>query len=178
VTSTPQAYDLSDVQIGSEDLPAGFMPFDLSAFGMDESTFSQGEYEIENFTFFLSMLPPEFVFSFLVQAHDRSDQAAMDLLLDNPEIMLNRMTSQVGEVKEQRVWTDVPEVGEKAAGVSVVLDMDGQNFEMDMLVFRRASVAVFVARMYPADGNPRVSVPDIATLLDQRLQNALKVGTP
>jgi len=174
-TSTPafKAYDLTGVRISAEDLPPGFMPFDISTFGMDVSEFGDGQYDIENFDFYLSMFPPEFVFTFLIQAKSEAEQAEVDAILENPEAMLDQLAFQIGELREQKVLTDVPEVGDKSSGVTVLMTMAGQEYQVEMIVFRRASVVGFAGDMHAPNRDPRASVGDIALLLDERLEVAI-----
>ena len=170
----PGAYDLSDVQIRVEDLPQGFFPIDLSMFGMPGfEDFAEDSDDIENYSSLVSMAPPEVVISFLIQADSQTEQSKMDLYLNDPELMINKMTSEMGEPKEQQILTDLPPLGDQATGVRVVFRMGDQDFVMQMIVFRRDWTAVFAVSAHPAGTDSAVSVNDMATLLDERLQNAL-----
>ncbi len=57
--------------------------------------------------------------------------------------------------------------------LSLVTEMEGQDFRIDMILFRREWVLGAAARMYPDGVKPNVSVNDMSLLLDERLQAAL-----
>jgi hypothetical protein len=163
------------VHIRPGDLPGTFIQVDVASLGIDESQLSLGEYHIENLDFFMSFSPPESVFVFLVQANSAADQTTVDLLLDNPETLINVLTSRIGtEVSDKEVLTDLPKIGEKASGLSMVIESADQNLRMDIVVFRRQSVVGFAATMYPDGGEASVSVEQVAILLDGYLETALQ----
>jgi hypothetical protein len=140
---------------------------------MDVDEFAGEGYEIENFDFYLSIFPPEFAFAFLMQAKSEADLVQVDAILENPEAMLDRLASEVGELKDQEMLTDVPEIADKSSGVSVVMEMAGQDYRVNMVVFRRESVVGFVGVMHAPSRDARASVNELAVLLDERLNEAM-----
>lgn len=165
--------DLSSVRLRAQDLPGMFIPMDVSAFGIDENTLSQGTYKVENLDLFVSLFPPEYVFTFLMRARNQAEQAGMDALLDNPKAILGMIASAVGQVRDERVWPQAPDVGEQAIGLSAVVTLNDQNLQMETIVFRRDGVAVVVTDMYRVGVSPVVTLSKLADLLDTRLREAL-----
>ncbi len=139
---------------------------------IDQKLLDQSEYELENLDVFVSFAPPEFVFTFLIQGQ-ASDLHATDMLLDNPELWLNIIAAQTGKLKDKEVLEDIPEVGDKASGLSIVMHKEGKDFRMQIVVFRRSWVIAFAASMHPEGGASRVSAGDLALLLDERLIAAI-----
>ena len=167
------AIDLSTVQVQVDDLPSGFMPIDLRMFGMpgfDE--FVENPEDIENYVSLVSMFPLEVIISFLTQAASQTEQEQMEAYFEDPQSMLDQITAQMGEPKEQEILT-TPTIADRSTAVGVVLTMGEQDFKVEMMVFGRESVAVFVINTHLYGADPVVSVYDIAALLDQRLQAAL-----
>jgi hypothetical protein len=131
------------------------------------------QYAIENLDFFFSMFPFEVVYMFLVQGNE-SDRANIDALLDNPQDMLDLLSSEMGEISDQQLMDEVPEVGEQATGIRARMAFADQPFQMEMVVFCRQLVVGFVGTMYPLGEEPVVSTVDAALLLDERLEAALQ----
>jgi hypothetical protein len=57
--------------------------------------------------------------------------------------------------------------------MSLVVGGEDQEFRIDIVLFRRDGVIAVVADMYPSDASPRVSLVEVADVLDQRLQTVL-----
>ncbi|MBN1936582.1 MAG: hypothetical protein JW934_18110 [Anaerolineae bacterium] len=175
-----QDLDLSGVRILPGDLPPGFMVFDLTTIGVDPAMFEQQGYKAENPTSFLSLFPAEFTISLIVRAQNDADRETIDLLLDDPDKVLDMIGSQIGQIKEKQVMEDMPEIGEKAGGLSVVLARGGanpipiDNLRADIVVFRREMVLGVCLSIYPDGQKPRAPAVDLALLLDERLQAALE----
>lgn len=166
--------DLSAVQVQVDDLPSGFMPVDLRMFGMPGfEEFVENPEEIENYVSLVSMFPLEVIISFLTQATSHTEQEQMEAYFEDPQSILDQVSAQMGAPKEQEILTNAPTIGERSTAVQVVLTMGEQDFEVEMVVFGRGSVAVFVIDTHLYGAEPAVSVYDTAALLDKRLQAAL-----
>lgn len=172
--------DLSSVRILPGDLPAGFVAFDLTTVGVSPDMFEQQGYKAENLASFLSLFPSELNISLIVRAQNDTDRKNVDLLLDDPEKVLDMIGSQIGQVKEKQVMEDMPKIGEKVGGLSVVLARGGanpipiDNLRADIVVFRRGMVFGACLSIYPDGQKPRAPAADLALLLDERLQEALE----
>ncbi len=171
--------DLSSVRIRSGDLPGGFVAFDLATIGISPEMFEQQGYKAENLASFLSLFPAELNISLIVRAQNDADRESFDLLLDDPQTVLDMIGSQIGQVKEKKVMEDMPKIGEKAGGLSVVLargeanPIPIDNLKADLVVFRRGMVFGACLSIYPNGQNPRAPAADLALLLDERLREAL-----
>ena len=65
------------------------------------------------------------------------------------------------------------DIGDAAASLSVVLAMPNGEFRIDLVVFRRDSVAVFAASMHQEGQEPGFSAEESARLLDERILDML-----
>jgi|GEM_PF-5952316 len=174
-----QKLDLSNARILRNDLPAGFVLFDLTTIGIDPATFEQQGYKAENLGTFLSLFPAEFIISFIVRAQSDADRVAIDALLDNPEKVFDLLGTQMGQIKEKETIQDV-QIGDKAAGISVLLVQDGagplpvDRLRAEVVAFRRGMVLGVCASLYPDGQKPRMPATDLALVLDARIADALK----
>ncbi len=174
-----QKLDLSNARILRSDLPAGFAVLDLTTIGIDPATFEQQGYKAENLGTFLSLFPAEFIISFIVRAQSDADRVAIDALLDNPEKVFDLLGTQMGQIEEKETMQDV-QIGDKAAGISVLLVQDGSGplpvdrLRAEVVAFRRGMVLGVCASLYPDGQKPRMPATDLALVLDARLTAALK----
>ncbi|MGQ9627549.1 MAG: hypothetical protein ACUVV0_11670 [Anaerolineae bacterium] len=185
VPATPEAVETPptpagpiEVSLQPEDFPPGFEQADPEELGITEESLSAEGYKVENL--FVYMYPElenfEMVMGFTMALKGKLQQLGVDMVMKNPDLIIDEVVSSMGatmEVTEKQELTGLEGIDDKAAGVSVVADMQGIQFRMDILIFRRGGVLAFAMAMYMEDSIPLISIQEVGEKFDQRILAAL-----
>lgn len=171
ITPTPLP-DISGAVLTLEDLPPGFEELRPEELGLETEDLSEGGLAIQNATVFLDVDNFTFLMGFNALLGTPLERAGFELLLDDPDLLLDSFVSGMGnaEVLERE---ELPElrnaVGESSTGVALTADIEGLRWRMELLVFRRDTVGIFLLLMYTEGEEPAVSIGDLGQLLDERI---------
>jgi hypothetical protein len=181
VTPTPTPVpiaevDLSGVTLTAADMPAGFTEMDMGA-----GTGTFGEMETANQFAFqyvdLNTGDIQLVLGFVVPVSSEEDQTELDDMFQDPAALEALIAEQMGgsdmPITSQEPLTDVEDIGEQRTGTSITTTMSGLPMIMDMLIFERGQIAIFVFNFYTEALTPAITVQEMGRTLDQRAQEAL-----
>ena len=181
LTLTPKPADLTGVAIALADLPKGFSELDATSqqqigvtqdtvAGMFQGTFS--EAKTTNFFSFLNANPDtyQFVLGTLFTPLTDSEITSFDQLLDDPAKAMQSFTTGIGSKAD--ILQGANGLGEKSFGFTFTNDVDTMTLRGDMILARRKGVVFLVLSMYQEGTQPPTQVISLATLLDQRLEQA------
>lgn len=185
VPATPEAVETLptpagpiEVSLQPEDFPPGFEQADPEELGITEESLSAEDYKVENL--FVYIYPElenfEMVMGFTMALKGKLQQLGVDMVMEKPDLIIDEVISSMGatmEVTERQELTGLEGIGDKAAGVSVVADMQGIQFRMDILIFRRGGVLAFAMAMYMEGSIPLISIQEVGQKFDQRIVAAL-----
>ena len=128
--------------ITAQDLPSSFIeipPANLAP--ISEAMLQQYKLIVEDIFLFVNPLSFEFILGVTTKLSDEIDREARDSLetLDLQEVaeLLLLGNRQVGEMEvlEQKVLTDVNDIGDNSAGVKTIVKMRGVSVQVDMVMF-------------------------------------------
>lgn len=182
ITLTAKPADLTGVAIGLADLPKGFSELDATSqkqigvtqdtvAGMFQGSFS--EAKPTNFFSFLNANPDtyQFVLGTLFTPLTESEVVAFDNLLDDPAKAMQSFTAGMGGKAD--ILQGANTLGEKSIGFTFTTDVDTMTLRGDMILARRKGVVILVLSMYQDGTQPPTQAIALATVLDNRLQEAL-----
>ena len=162
--------DLSGLVLTLNDLPPGFQVVSLEEFGLTREALSGDGLIVESVFAFMEYERFEFSMGFTTLLPTRVDQAAFDAELAEPDYLIEAFVVGLGAtgVTEQ---SEIPglDIGDAAAGITVVAGLEGVPMRMDMLVFRDGTVGAFVVAMYLEGDTPLISIEEIARRLEARI---------
>lgn len=185
VPATPEAVETLptpagpiEVSLQPEDFPPGFEQADPEELGITEESLSAEDYKVENL--FVYIYPElenfEMVMGFTMAFKGKLQQLGVDMVMEKPDLIIDEVISSMRatmEVTERQELTDLEGIGDKAVGVSEVADMQGIQFRMDILIFRRGGVLAFAMAMYMEGSIPLISIQEVGQKFDQRIVAAL-----
>lgn len=178
-TGTPAAElsptpDYAIIALTEDDLPAEFV-----ARPATEMTFGPGRespYPVpaEIVTGYEFELPGEaFVVGFSVRILDEAEGPRFDATLD----YMNQLFLASSPAEGPTPLEDLAElegIGETVSGqTTTITDAAGVEYQIDVLTFRRSTIATFLVAGYPADSPPEIAVNELARLVDQRIRDGL-----
>ena len=169
--------DLSDLILTPEDFPdVAFSQVSLEEMGMSVDDLNSEDFTVESFFALLEPTNFEMVMGFTTQLNSLLQRTGFDLTLNQPETLLEAFLGGMGDMGASDMQ-ELPEfedtIGDSSAGMSVVADMEGMGMRMDVVVFRRGSVGSFVITMYLDGQEPPVSLMDVATKFDAKIESFL-----
>ncbi len=167
--------DLSRAVLTEEDFPSGFSEMSPEEMGISPEDLSQENFTIESMFVFFSEQQLEFVMGFTALVPSEAEQAGFDIILNQPDILLALFISGMGtvDILEQEELTGLDDIGDSAAGVTVVANMQGIPMRIDLVVFRRDIVGAFAFVMYLEGSDPEVLIGDVGRKLDARIQSVI-----
>lgn len=171
LTPTPKL-DLSSAVLRLEDLPPGFEEFDPDELGTFADDFSDGELQPEEVFFFMNSQDFQMIFGFNFLLAKSFDRAAFDMGISQPEMTLPAFINGMGSenVQDEKILAGFEDVGEKQIGMTMVANMEGVPFQVDVLMFRRDIVGAMVMTMVLEGESPNITLHEIGLILDQHIQ--------
>ena len=184
-----QQTSLSAATLTVEDLPTGFQqlpPVLVSQFAGQFEAFSQqlalGNLNPENFFAFVNPATFQVVLGFTGDVPEQSEQMNFDTniqKLNDPqtqEQMVDLLTEKLKEFGGVQIenYASMPEmktVADASAGMTMLVNMQGQPLRLDIASFRRNDVVVFTGVLYPNEQESLVQVGDLVKKLDKRIVN-------
>jgi hypothetical protein len=163
--------DLSEIVLTVEDLPAGFQEMEPSEMGVSKESLSQGGLKVEGLFTFLEPKRFQILMGFTSLLATKLEQSGFDMSLREPETLSDSLIKGMGAttILEQKPLTDVDDIGDASAGITIVADMQGIPMRIDVVVFRQATIGSFIMLMYPDKDVPAISAGDAARKLAAKL---------
>jgi hypothetical protein len=170
--------DYAGLVLTAEDAE-GFQELDPSDLGLSPESFSQAGFTIETMFILVNASDFEMVMGFTSIITNTLSQAGADVLINNPEFMLQSIISGMGttDVSDEQTLPELTNVvGDKSSGATLVTNSQGIEMRVDILVFQRDEVFAIVVVMYQEGQTPPKTILEVAELLDARIQEV--IGQP
>lgn len=174
-TSTqPPELDISSAVLTLDDLPPGFEEFDPNELGLFMDDFSEDELQPEEVFIFVNSEDFQMVFGFNFQLSKRFDRAAFDVGISQPEVTLPAFIEGMGSenVQGEKVLDGFEDIGEKQIGMTMIADMEGMPFQVDVLMFRRETIGAMVMTMVLDGDSPNITLHELGLKLDQHFEES------
>ena len=173
-----------------EDLPPGFQqlpPTLISQLASQFEAFSQqlapGNLNPENFFAFVNPATFQMVLGFTGDVPEQSEQMNFDTnlqKLDDPqaqEQVVDLVTEKLKEfggiqVENYALMPEMKTLADASAGMTMLVNMQGQPLRLDMAGFRRNDVVAFTGVLYPNEQESIVQVRELVNKLDDRIVKA------
>lgn len=168
--------DYSGLVLSGEDIE-GFQELDPSDLGLSPESFSQAGFTIETMFILVNASDFEMVMGFTSIITNSLSQVGADVLIENPEFMLQSIISGMGttDVSDEQTLPELTDVvGDKSSGATLVTSSQGIDMRVDILVFQRDEVFAIVVVMYPEGQTPPKTILAVAELLDERIQEVIR----
>lgn len=157
---------LEDMPPGFQELPPEFMDFAMGSGAGEMFGPSAAFMDMANNVFVITVLSP-------LEADFQ--KALFEQQLEDPEVLVDMMGlgiaasgSDMPEF-EYELLPGVDGVGDKAIGVRLALDAEGQSLSYDLVVIMRDEVGAIMGVIYSAGNEPSIDVLDLAQLVDGRI---------
>jgi hypothetical protein len=165
--------DISGLVLSAADFPdVAFADVPMEELGLSASDLNTEDFTVESFFALLESQNFEMVMGFTTKVQTILDKAGFDLVLNQPETLLNSFIGGMGDVGASEP-EELPEfkdaIGNKSAGMTVVANIEGVAMRIDMVVFRHDSIGAFVITMYLDGQQPPASLMDVATKFDEKI---------
>lgn len=171
-----QAGTWADVTLRLEDLPRGFRampPADLARLKQD---LRQEEINVENVFAFVGQEQFQLIMGITTRLETAQQQEEFDELLRDPEKLKSLLAENLQDTAvPAQPLNNVNNIGDVAAGVSLLVDLDNLLAQLEILVLRRNQMGAFVFVLYREGGRPLHPIAQVGRLLDRRVQ-ALRTG--
>ena len=177
ITPTPES-SIAGIVLALEDLPPGFEATSLEEYGLTREALSGGGLVVEAVFAFVEYEHFELVMGFTTLLPTRLDQASFDAELGQPDYLIESFVLGLGgaDILEQSQLAGLDDIGDASAGLTVVSDTTGIPMRMDMVVFRRDVVGVFLITMYLDGDVPVIPIADLARIMDDRVAEMLPIN--
>lgn len=158
---------LSDLPPTYEELPPEVMEFYAGA-GFQSFFDSSFAYTSDD--------PVEVVMGFVDRFESEFEKSVFDNQIQDPEILAVSMLSGFGlsslddeNVVDYMELSDLSDIGEMSAGISLAVDQDGAILVFDLISFRQGDIGVIMMVLYPYGQEPTADVADLARKVDKRI---------
>ncbi len=170
-----------------EDLPPGFQPLPpalVSQLASQFQAFSQqlapGSLNPENFFAFVNPATFQVVLGFTGDVPEPSEQLNFDTnlqKLDDPQAqkqVIELLTEKLQEFGGIQIedYASLPEMktlADASAGMTMLVNMQGQPLRLDMASFRRNDVVAFTGVLYPNEQKSPIQVGELVNKLDDQI---------
>jgi len=171
-----QDLDISSAVLTLEDLPAGFEGFKPEDLGMSIEDFGEGAAQPEEVFIFINPQNFQMVFGFNFLLAKKLDRVAFDAGVSKPEMTLPAFVSGMGteNIRDEKLLEGLEDIGEKQIGMTMVTNMEGRSAQVDVLMFRREVVGAMVMSIVLEGETPNITIRDLGSKLDQRIQETLQ----
>jgi hypothetical protein len=157
---------LEDMPLGFQELPPEFMDFAMGS-GVGEMFGPSAA--------FMDMANNVFVITVLSPLEADFQKALFEQQLEDPEALVDMMGlgiaasgSDMPEF-EYELLPGVDDLGDKAIGLRLALEAEGQSLSYDLVVIMRDDVGAIMGVIYGAGNEPSIDVLDLAQLVDGRI---------
>jgi len=173
-TPTPEP-ELSMPRITVDDLPPGFEDIPPEELGMDTSSFSDEDFQVEEVFVFVNSNDFQMIFGFNFFLTSRLDRVSFDVDVNRPESTMGSFVEGIGaeNVQDQKILDGFEDVGDTQVAMTMLADLEGIPIRLDVLTFRRESMGTMVMSMTFEGETPNISLHDLGLLMDQKFQEAL-----
>jgi hypothetical protein len=174
---TTPGTDLSSVNIFLSDLPSGYQEYPFDDTWMDTSMFGEGQGQPLSTSMFTDEAETNFVWSEVsfMSSTEEADEfdAGIDELVSSVDEMYNPYGGMGGEYTVELI-EEMENIGNKAAGVTMVMEFGGESARFDVARFRRGPVGAFIMYIGSSQTALDPDVVKLSRLLDQRAIAALQ----
>ena len=167
--------NLSQIMLTPQDFPPGFFDMSSDLLGMVPGQQVEVYSSIENIFGSMSLEHYQMIWGFTVLLATKADQdhfAEEDGLLDG----LKEMDTGAGNILELKDLSDLKEVGDAMAAMTMVIDVEGAGVRMDTVVFHRDVVGAVVFVCCTDGELPIVPIDAAASKLDYYTSEALSAN--
>jgi hypothetical protein len=176
-TWTPTPFGLSEIDYAQwslrlSDLPEGFKISPVEAFDSESGLIGEDGRGtmVNSFAFTKEGDDSQFVFGItgLILEHEQQE---FDAQISRPEMSVEEVVNSLDHngILEQEEIGGLEDLGDVAVGYHYLLDMEGIELRLNVIVFRRDIAGVMMFTGY-VDGYPEAaSVRELAYTLDQRI---------
>ena len=183
-TEEPLDEDLVNAALTLDDLPDSFSAlnerqmdeFGISKEGLGNSfTSALSEARPQNVTAFHrpGLANAQIVVSTVLAPLTAVERIAFDVYMANPEMVASEFAGEVG-AQEVRLIPGARQIGDSSVGLSLLSDMNGIPMRSDAVIVRRAQTIQVAMISYPDGGTPDISAVEIAQIMDQKIDGALR----
>lgn len=172
--------DLSSAVLTLDDLPAGFQTLDeadLNSMGFSKESILKGFTDIlskataQNFVAFLNPTQTQIIVSSVIYPLTFLEEKSFDILLSSPDKLSSLIPDSAG-AKNLQAIQGLENIGDKAGGFSFTTSTDQVLWMSDILLVRRNAAIALTYTLSPAGVQPSISVIQLATLLDTKIDRA------
>jgi len=176
-TWTPTPFGLSEIDyvqwsLQLSDLPEGFKKSPIEEFDTESGLIGEDGHGVmvNSFAFAKEGDDSQFVFGItgLVLEHEQQE---FDEQISQPDMLVEEIVNSLDHngILEQEEIGDLEDLGDVAVGCRYLLDMEGIELRLNVIVFRRDIAGVMIFTGY-VDGYPEaVSIRELAHTLEQRI---------
>jgi hypothetical protein len=169
ITSTPMPPpNMQSLALSVNDMPPGFVVNnDLG--GSSDNTDMSISFA------FSSQANYQAVAGYIILLPSRIEQTLLDEALNTEQALTALMNSFIeggsgdARVVEQHPLPGMESIGNSSAGFSVVYDISGVDYRMEMIILRRNTFEVMLYNFYPDQMAPSITAKDMAIKLDNRI---------
>jgi hypothetical protein len=113
----------------------------------------------------------EIVMGFTTLLSNKLEQAGFDAGLRDPELLSESFIGGMGatNILDQQELV-LEDLGDEAAGLSIVADMAGVPMQVDVAVFRKDQLGAFVMMMYMEDQEVSIAIEEVARKLANKIE--------
>lgn len=183
-TEEPLDENLVSAALSLDDLPDGFLALNdsqMREFGISvdvlANTFTGvlSEARPQNYTAFHKpgLNNPQIILSTVLAPLTAVERIAFDVYMSNPEMVATEFAGGAG-AEEVTLIPGSRQIGDSAVGLSFLSDMNGAMMRSDAVIARRDQTIQVVMISYPDGGTPDIAAVDIARIMDQRINEALR----
>lgn len=176
--------DLVNAALASSDLPDDFTALNetqMREYGISvdvlANTFTGvlSEARPQNYTAFHKpgLTNPQIVVSTVLAPLTAVERIAFDVYMSSPEMVATEFADGAG-AEEVNLIPGARQIGDSAVGLSFLSDMSGVMMRSDAVIARRDQTVQVVMISYPDGGTPEVAAVDIARIMDQKIDEALR----
>jgi len=183
ISSSAAILTLEDLPPGFQQLPPALVSQLASQFKAFSQQLAPGDLNPDNFFAFLNPATFQVVLGFTGDVPEQSEQINFDTnlqKLEDPqaqEQVVDLLTEKLNEFGGIQIenYAPIPEmktVADASAGMTMLVNMQGQPLRLDMASFRRNDVVAFTGVLYPNEQESLVQVGELANKLDERIVKA------
>jgi hypothetical protein len=183
ISSSAATLTLEDLPPGFQQLPPAFVSQLASQFEAFSQQLAPGNLNPENFFAFVNPATFQVVLGFTGDVPEQSEQINFDAnlqKLDDPQAqervvdLLTEKLKEFGGIQIEN-YAPMPEMktlADASAGMTMLVNMQGQPLRLDMASFRRNDVVAFTGVLYPNEQESVVQVGELVNKLDERIVKA------
>ena len=180
----PLDEDLVNAALTLQDLPAGFTALSeaqMAEYGISANLLAGNftgvlsEAQPQNYTAFLKtdMFNTQIVVSTVLAPLTRVERIGFDVYLANPEQVANEF-AEGADAQAVELISGAEGIGDSSVGLTFLQASSGIPMRSDAVIVRRDQTVQVALISYPDGGTPEISAVDVARMMDQKIEGALR----